>query len=132
MNTSTEILETVDTVYGPVSKVALDEIGQSYDPRRLLRSIEEYDEVLTYLGSADGPRDSLMRLWCISANLLSGATAVLPPSEVDLRRLLRETRSDLEEAVEFFKSCLALIEPLSRLADVEPGAIRQALDVHES
>lgn len=108
-------MDTVDTPYGQLDKHALFEVGKTYDPQRLLRGIEEYDQVLAYLASAEGPRDSLVRLWCIAANLLSGATAVLPPSEADFERLLDSTRTDLEEAVEFFQACLALIEPLRRL-----------------
>jgi hypothetical protein len=108
-------MDTVQSAYGQLDKNALSELGKTYDPQLLLRGIEEYDQVLSYLGSAEGPRDSLVRLWCIAANLLSGATAVLPPSEADFELLLNSTRTDLEEAVEFFQGCLDLIEPLRRL-----------------
>lgn len=107
--------DTINTAYGHLNEQVLTEIRRSFDPRRLLRSIEEYDQALAYLGSEKGPRDSLVRLWCIAANLISGATPVLRSSESELEPLLGDVRKDLEDAVAFFQSCINLIEPLSQL-----------------
>ncbi|WP_265701760.1 hypothetical protein [Verminephrobacter eiseniae] len=51
------------------------------------------------------------------STVLRGSTAMVPPEDGDLSVLLIDVLADLEEAIAFFQSCIALIAPLERLPD---------------
>ena len=106
---------SVETVYGRLDKAAMLQARESLDMAGLLHSIEEMKQVSEYLSSEHGLRDSLMRLYCMAATLFCGAGVLVSPEDGDLQTALREVRSDLDEAVTFFKSCIAAIEPLEQL-----------------
>lgn len=107
--------DIVETVYGRLDKDALLRARESLDMAGLLHSIEEMKQVTEYLSSERGLRDLLMRVYCMAATVLFGSSEVVPPEDGDLQTVLREVRSDLDEAVAFFQSCIAVIEPLERL-----------------
>jgi hypothetical protein len=107
--------DSVETTYGRLNKCALIHARESYDISALLRSIEELRQLSEYLNSERGLGDSLMRLYCMAATVLRGSPALVSPGEGDLPTLLREVHSDLDEALAFFQSCVAVIEPLERL-----------------
>src|SRR6218665_1229985 len=65
----------------------------------------------------NGPGDSLTRLYCMVSTVLRGPTAMVRPEDGDLSVLLIDVLADLEEAIAFFQSCIALIAPLERLPD---------------
>lgn len=109
--------DSIDTVYGRMNKIALLQARDTFDMLKLFRCVEEFSQVSEYLSSESGPRDSLARLHCMAATVLCGASASVPPEDGDLSILLSDLRSDLDEAVAFFQSCIAVIEPLERLPD---------------
>ncbi len=105
----------VETVYGRLDKSALVRAGESFDMTSLLHAIEEMQQVAEYLSAERGLRDSLMRVYCMAATLLCGSGVAVSPEDGDLQTVLREVRSDLDDAVAFFQSCITVIEPLERL-----------------
>lgn len=107
---------SVETVYGRLDKDALLQARKSLNIAGLLHCIEEMQQVTEYLSSEHGPRDSLMRVYCMAASVLCGSCAAVSPEDGDLSTVLREVHSDLDDAVAFFQSCIALIEPLERLS----------------
>ena len=107
--------DTVETVYGNLDKAAMLRACESFNLAGLLHSVEEMRQVSEYLSSERGLRDSLMRVYCMAATVLFGSGVTVAPEDGDLQTVLREVRSDLDEAVTFFKSCIAAIEPLEQL-----------------
>jgi hypothetical protein len=108
-------VEYAETAYGRVVLSRLVEARLNYDLQALARCISEYDEVVEYLGAEYGTRDALARLLCVAATVLCGSGEMVPPEDNDLRTLLAELRTDLNDAVKFFQVCLALVEPLEQL-----------------
>lgn len=105
----------VETAYGRLVSSRLLEARRTYDLQALTRCIVEYDEVLQYLGAEYGTRDSLARLFCMAATVLYGSGVHVPPEDGDLRTLLTELRTDLNDAIRFFQACIDLVDPLDRL-----------------
>ena len=108
-------VEVVETAYGRVLASRLLEARHNYDMQALMRCIGEYGEVIEYLGAEYGTRDSLTRLSCMVATVLYGSSVIVPPEDGDLRTLLTELRTDLNDAVKFFQACIDLVDPLEHL-----------------
>lgn len=107
--------DSVNTVYGCVSREALIAAQSSYDIRALLRCVEEFRQALEYLGSEQGLVDRVTRLYCMTATVLFGSCVVVPPDDGGLQEELRELRSDLHDAIDLFQGCERLLEPLEQL-----------------
>lgn len=108
-------VEVVETEYGRIVASRLLEARNNYDMQALMRRIAEYDEVIEYLGASYGTRDLLARLSCMVATVLYGSGVHVPPEEGDLRMLLTELHTDLNDAIKFFQACIDLVEPLEQL-----------------
>ena len=88
---------------------------ESFDMAGLLHRIEELKQAADSLDSEGGLRDSFMRLYCVMATILFGASTTVPPGDGDLSSLLRDIRSGLDDNIAFAQTCIATIEPLERL-----------------
>lgn len=108
-------VEYVGTAYGRVLASRLLEAQCSYDMQALMRCIDEYPEVIEYLGADYGTRNAFTRLSCMAATVLNGSTPVAAAEDGDLRTQLAEVRTDLEDAIKFFQRCIDLVGPLEQL-----------------
>jgi len=108
-------IEVVETAYGRIVASRLLDARNSYDMQALMQRIAEYDSVIEYLGADYGTRDLLARMSCMAATVLYGSGVHVPPEDGDLRTLLTELRTDLNDAIKFFQACLDLVGPLEQL-----------------
>lgn len=108
-------MDRIETAYGFVDRAALLQVRESFDMAGLLRCIEELKQAADSVDSVRGLRDSFMRLYCMMATILLGASTTVSPGDGDLSSLLRDIRSGLDDNAAFAQKWIATIEPLERL-----------------
>lgn len=108
--------QTIETPYGLMDRVALQEAEQSFDTRTLLRLVEELDRFTIAARQEAGLRDQLLRLHAMAHSVINGAGLSAPAGE-SLPELAGDLASELEEAIEMIQRW---VRPLEILRDLAP------------
>lgn len=115
MKANVQTHDSTETVHGRVNTLERQDPRRPKDIQTLLQCIADLDDALEYFVSERGLRDSMARLYCMSATVICGATATVPLEDGDLRDVLANVASDLADALALFERCINSIEPLQRL-----------------
>lgn len=105
----------INTVYGCLDRVALENLRDSYDTTTLLRVVDELAELLGEVIGEEGWRDRMLRLHGMAHTVINDAGFAGTANET-LPELASEITGQMREAIARLESWIQRIEPLEELA----------------
>jgi hypothetical protein len=77
--------QSVETAHGRLDRAALEQARDSYDTTALLRTLDEFAELMRQACAQDGLRDMLLRLHAMAHTVINGAEVSVSTDRETLR-----------------------------------------------
>ena len=107
--------DTIETPHGRLDRAALQALENSYDTRRLLKTVEQLDQLLGAARNEGGLRDVLLRLHGMAHTVINGAGLSADTRGKTLPELAFDATSEIREWIGTLQRWIKQIEPLEGL-----------------
>ena len=109
----------VETTYGRLDRVALNQVRANYDTQVLLRTVEELDRFLATSTREDGLRDQLIRVHAMAHTVINGAAMAPAADDETLPELAQDVLGEIYLAMSTMRSWIKRLDSLAKLAAPE-------------
>lgn len=110
-----QVPQSIQTAYGPVDVVALQELASTFDTSTILRAVDQLDALRARLCPPEGLRDDLLQLHGMVHTVLNGAPLSVSAVDATLIEQTDDLLEELEDEIKMLCAILAMVRPLAAL-----------------